>query len=139
MTFRVRASRDLATIKAFQQRLFGTKDEVEGNDWWVATDTVGSPVGFATARASKKEKGAAFLSRCGVSVKARGNGLQRRFIRARVAWARKRGFRRAVTYCMLGNVASARNLIREGFLPYWPKKRWAGDAWYFEKDLRRGK
>jgi endonuclease YncB( thermonuclease family) len=41
-------------------------------------------------------------------------------IRVRCQWAKRKGYARAFTYTAVDNVASSKNLVREGFEPYWP-------------------
>ena len=133
--FRLVRTADEALVKRLHTRLFpDTEFEGKGNAFWLILHGK-EAVAFASARESRKEPDAVFLSRSGVIPSARGHHLQQRLIRARVRWARKEGFMRAVTYCLLENVPSARNLSHCGFLPYWPKPAWAGKVWYFEKTL----
>lgn len=78
----------------------------------------------------------AFLGPAAVAEKYRGQGLQRRLIRARVTMARKLGIKRLVTYVVRSNEVSANNLIRCGFSLYLPKTLWGGEtSYYFEKGL----
>jgi len=58
----------------------------------------------------------AFLSSCAVLPEYRGKGIQRRMIRARLRWLRKRPhFGNAVTWTHYTNPISLINLIQEGF------------------------
>jgi RimJ/RimL family protein N-acetyltransferase len=67
---------------------------------------------------------------------ARGRGLQRRLIKARVDFAHKIGMQRLITYTHVSNVPSINNLIRSGFTLYDPPKGWAEDDFlYWEKEL----
>jgi GNAT superfamily N-acetyltransferase len=104
-------------------------------EWWLANDTTGGAVAFAGLRASKSEAGA-YLCRAGVHPMVRGNGLQRRLIKAREAWARKQGLRFLVTDTVYGNHWSANNLIEEGFRMYNPIAPWGSDdSSYWRKEL----
>lgn len=78
------------------------------NATWGVLDEAGELVGFATASAC--EDGSVMLSSAVVCQRARGLGLQRRLIRARVRWARKLGATRVWTYTSFDNVVSAANL-----------------------------
>ena len=134
---RVYQTTDEAAVRRLYGHLFDIKDYEgadRGNLFWLASNAT-AVAAFASARPSVNEPDAFFLSRCGVLTKYRGQGLQRRLIHARLRWAKAHGIRRAITYTLLENVASARNLVRAGFLPYWPKTEWAGKVWYFEKVL----
>lgn len=78
-------------------------------------------VAFATMRPSAQFSDAAYMTRCGVRKEWRGNGLQHRLIKARVAYARKQGYNFVVTDTT-ENPRSANNLIKEGFLTYLPER-----------------
>ena len=67
------------------------------------------------------------MHRAGVRPDARGQGLQRRLIRARVAYAKREGFPEVWTYTSNYNVASSNNLIREGFT-LWAPGSWGGSS-----------
>lgn len=98
---------------------------IADDDWWIAYKD-GLPVGFASMGAISTGGGqtGAYLSRCGVLTKARGRGIQRRLIRARVRYAKKQGLTFIVTDTT-DNPASANSLIAEGFNMYHPERRWA--------------
>ena len=95
------------------------------NVYWIAWDG-DAPVGFAIARETVGDDTTVFLSRCGVLDKYRGAGLQKRFIRVRLNWARREAFQNVITYCTLDNPVSANNLIGSGFKVYCPAYAWAG-------------
>lgn len=101
------------------------EDYSEGH-WWVATEG-GKAVGFAGVRPSRSWPQAAYLSRAGVLPSHRGQGLQRRLIRVRVALAKRQGFTHCIT-TTFENPASANNLIREGFLTYLPATPWGAEG-----------
>lgn len=134
---RIQQTTDVATVRKLHAHCFPATDfEGKGNTYWLAITADGDIAGFASARESRKESASAYFSRCGIMEWYRGHRIQRRLIRARVRWARREGYTRAVTYCTVSNVPSQRNLIREGFLPYRPKPPWAGaDVVYFERVL----
>lgn len=91
----------------------------EENTFWLAK-LDGKPVGFCSAY-YHESLGCVFLSRAAVMTTANGLGLQRRMIRARVAWARTlAGCNRVVTYCAPRNYLSLVNLLRCGFKFYDP-------------------
>lgn len=93
--------------------------------WWLAVDDDGAAVAFAGLRAVASWPGCVYLCRAGVLPSHRGQGLQRRLIRARLAKARAMGATTAITDCTARNFPSARNLIACGFRPYWPERPWA--------------
>lgn len=116
------------------------EDPDMGNLYWLAELRDKTPVGYCSVRPTQYDPThTAFLSRSGVLPPYRGQGLQRRMIRVRVAWARRMSFQHVITYCGTYNVPSATNLIKEGFRPWWPPDSigpWAGeDVIYFRKTL----
>lgn len=107
-------------------------------EWYVA-EVLGADLGpgtwvpVAIAGARIVETGAYFLSRACVDPAYRGQGIQKRLIRARVRRARKLGCPRVVTYTHPGNVASINSLIACGFRA---AAQWHGDAWsHWSKQL----
>ena len=96
--------------------------------WWIAYNEKNKPVAFAGMTKSKQkhhgEGWCAVLVRAAVKKVARGNGLQRRLIFARLAKARELGLEISVVYTNR-NPWSENNLIACGFLPYAPVRKWA--------------
>ena len=113
---------ELALITGMARITLGDFFKIESShNYWLVYDRENSPVGFAGLDINKMaERPYAFLSWCGVLKEARGNGLQKRLIQARVRYGRRLGMERFVTYTSPDNVASANNLIRCGFLRYTP-------------------
>ena len=106
--------------------------ELLGDHWWIAY--IGTrPAGFASVRFM--DGGFAYLSRSGVLPFARGKGLQKRMIRARVRYARRCGMKMAITDTT-DNPPSSNSLISCGFKLYNPQVRWAlPRALYWYKKL----
>lgn len=88
--------------------------ELEDSQWWIAEEH-NIVLGFCGARIVNDE---CFLIRSAVCVGARGRGLQKRFIRLRIRWARAQGVSRAHTYVHVTNIPSMRSLINCGFRPF---------------------
>lgn len=93
-----------------------------GDDHWWLAYSGRSPVAFASLAIT--HCGSAYLSRVGVLPGARGCGLQKRLIRARVNYARRLGVRWVITDTT-ANPASANSLIAEGFKVFDPASPWA--------------
>ncbi len=110
---------------------------VHEGHWWLAY--VGDvAVGFAGLRDARTDPEAGFLCLAGVVPQARGRGLQRALIRARVAKARRLGKRRVISYTAAWNWRSANNLIACGFRQYMPVKVFGGgDVCYWLLPLSR--
>lgn len=97
--------------------------------WWVARNAHGDVLGYAAARMWSPKVG--YLAWARVLPFARGARLQRRLIRARVAWCRAHGARKVVTYTAPHNPASMCSLIACGFRPYLPDHPWVGTDWVY--------
>lgn len=103
--------------------------------WWFAYSGA-EVVAYAGMRPLVTWPSCVFLSRCGVVSGHQGHGLQRRFVRCRLAAARHDGFRTAITYTDPSNVTSANNLVGCGFKLYRPESKWGvPNALYFRKEL----
>jgi N-acetylglutamate synthase-like GNAT family acetyltransferase len=128
---RIRRTTDLELVAKLDRICFPADEPVEfalNRFWWVATRD-GIPVAYAGVSAIL-DSDLLYLCRCGVVPWARGLGLQRRLIQARVRLARKFKLE-PITDTQPGNWASANNLIACGFRMYEPGYRWAGDSWCY--------
>ena len=114
-------------IQELHRMCFGIRLKDFGHGfWWLAyLDDV--PVGFAGLHASVQWERTGYLARAGVHPDARGRGLQRRLIRARIAKARRLGWHWLITDTV-ANPTSSNNLIACGFRAYEPSKPWASKA-----------
>jgi len=98
-------------------------------------DQEGLAVGFCSA-VHRPQLGYVYLSRSGVDASARGHGLQRRMIRVRLAWAKRQGAARVITYALFSNHPSIVNLLRCGLQFDTPAQPWVGrDVHYFARQL----
>lgn len=104
--------------------------------WWFAMDG-DRPCGFACLTRGYKVKTLGYLAWAGVLPMWRGQGIQRKFIRARVLKAQELGLQRVITYTLNTNPASSNNLIKEGFKLYLPSAGWnmGAQALYWRKKL----
>ena len=145
-TYRLARTHDYPTVLELDEMLFPEsyrETPQMGNVYWLAlTSPESLVVGYAAARQLRQWsedvewERSCFLTRVGVLPSARGQGLQKRFVRARLRWAREEGYSRAVTYVSpWASVWSIRTLVRCGFLPYEPKWHWAGSVMYLEREL----
>jgi GNAT superfamily N-acetyltransferase len=126
--YRIRQTDDLDLIIDLDRQIFPTDAKLQGphftdSEWWVVRDSFGEPVAFAGLYTPAWLLGVenvpdGVLVRSGVLKDHRGAGLQRRLIRARLAYARSVGCPLATTYTSTQNVASMRALISCGFRPY---------------------
>lgn len=140
--YRLVRSKNVALIRALEDIIISDtyfEGPEKGNIYWLAKRGH-VPVGYCSIRPTQFDPtNTAFLSRSGVLSPCRGKGLQRRMIRIRVAWAKRHGYKFVITYVSTSNIWSARNIIREGFEPWWPPDEvgpWAGeDVMYFRKTL----
>ncbi len=122
-------------IRAWYAELGGRWEE--GGYYWGAFEGR-RLIGYAGLIPSRRFSDAVYLHCAGVLPEARGNHLQRRLIRVRLAWARRSGYLWAVTYVMPYNVPSLRSLIACGFRPYAPTIAWSGrDVVYLTRSTER--
>lgn len=128
---------DKLEVQALDDELFGAEygtAYLDDASWWLAKDGE-RVVGYAGIR--KGPPGDyAFLCRAGVHPDYRGQGIHSRLIRARVRFARDMGWPGIISYTGRHNLASANNLIKNGFLLYDPHVWWGVQgALYFQRKL----
>lgn len=136
--YRIARCKDEFLIYGLDRAIFPHDLKVGYEDayWWVAFDSEDAPVGYAGLRPSLQKEQAGYLCRVGVLPHARGNGLQKRFIRVRERFARKGGMIELRTDTAPFNIASMRSLIKTGYLPFMPEEEWGVDnAVYWRKVL----
>jgi GNAT superfamily N-acetyltransferase len=133
MSLRVTQLDDLEEARQLHSLSFKW-DEWVGDDhtFWVAHRD-GELVGFASA-ILWQHLNVVFLSRCAVVKSAKGAGVQRHLVRARVRWAKRLQVDAVETYVLLKNYGSMVNLLRCGFRFYRPKKMYVGSRVHY---LRR--
>lgn len=87
--------------------------------WAVFTEEgpAGDILGVASAWPDRADK-VLHLTTCFVVPAARGLGVQRALLRARLAYGRREGLHEARTYTARNNRPSQINLLKEGFVPY---------------------
>ncbi len=127
---------DLAECHSMQMEVFtgGEHRDVSKDHWWLATvDKV--PAGFACMRIYPDQTG--YLALAGVLTAFRGQGIQKKLIRVREAYARREGCTMVFTYTAWKNWASANSLIRNEYTLYTPASKPWGLPWslYFRKRL----
>lgn len=136
MTVRVRAARSaahLGLVEDLQVSIFSAEDlhAIRGVRWWLAWDG-DAPVGFGGVKLlGGVDAGTAYLCLAGVVPEARGRGVQRELLKARLRWAKARGCTCAISFTHRLNLTSANNMIQAGMRLYQPARPWAGrDAFY---------
>ena len=96
----------------------------------------GQPVGFGGLTKTVSWVDAGYLCRSGVLATARGQGLQKRLLKAREIKARQLGWNWLVTDTT-DNPASANSLISCGFKMFLPSKPWGNPtACYWRKAIK---
>jgi len=86
---------------------------VKAGWWWVHYSAAGNAIAFCGLHTDRHSR--AHLSRAGVSVLARGQGLQRKMIRLRMKKAASLKVERVLTYTDAKNAPSSNNLAACGF------------------------
>ena len=108
----------------------------DDHTWWIAKDEQNKTVGYCGA-VYRPALGYVYMSRAAVMACAQGYGLQRRMIHARVRWARTTGAKEVITYTLLKNYSSLRNLLHCGFRFYDPEKKYVGEhVHYYRLELK---
>jgi len=92
--------------------------------WFIAYSESGDPAGYAGVVQSTQWGDTAYLCRAGVLYRYRGNGLQKRLIKARIRAAKTMGFNWLISDTS-DNAPSANSLIAAGFRMYDPSKPYA--------------
>jgi len=115
-----------------QRRILPSDVPVTPSDrtvWWIAYDG-DKPAGFASLTRDTDVQDGDFghLSRSGVYKAYRGSGIQQRLIRARIAYARRSGWKVVVTDTQWWNAASINSLLSCGFRAFRPALPWMGDG-----------
>jgi GNAT superfamily N-acetyltransferase len=107
----------------------------EHGHWWIAK--VGrKAIGFAGLVESSHCPDMGYLVRVGVLRAHRGKGLQRRFMRALEARAKRNGWSGIVADTR--DALSANNFARAGYRIFEPARRWAFlDSIYWHKEFRK--
>lgn len=131
----VRQTDDLEDVRELNALAFPSDEWIgDEHEFWLARDG-DLPIGFCSA-VWRPDRGYVFLSRCAVLPTYSGRGLQQRMIHVRVAWARRIGAHRVITYAHKTSFSSIVNLIKAGMRLYTPPTEYAGpDFLYFEKRL----
>lgn len=135
---RIRSEIGFERALALNKLLFGSifhEGPESGNVIWLATDSTGEAVGFASIRPTTDHPEAAFLSRAGVLSGHRRKGLHKRLLKVRESYALGvPEYEYLWTYTKLWNIGSSNNLIRAGFLLFTPW--WAEEGnLYLKKEL----
>jgi len=101
---------------------FDTPYDTNFGSWWIATEN-GVDIGFAGLVRTVSWTDCGYLCRAGVVPDARGQGLQKKFIRVRLRQAKALGWKWVITDTT-DNPASANSLIATGFKLFQPTKPW---------------
>jgi len=133
--YTIRKCEDIELVKKLHTEIFPS------DEWYESSRSViwvvwfkKEPVGFCML--SETDNGFVFYSRAGVKRDHRGNGFQVRMLRVRERYARKCGFKKAITYTKMDNIKSNRNLQKAGYWLYVPEYQYADkDCLYWLKNL----
>lgn len=129
--YTLRRTEDVDQVRELHDQVFGSSYwPGDDQEYWLAFDGHGALAGFCSAKYSR-EHNTVSLTRAAVVRGARCAGLQRRMIRVRLAWARRIGAVRVVTYCSVKNYPSMTNLLRCGFRFRYAPRAWKGFHWMY--------
>jgi GNAT superfamily N-acetyltransferase len=121
----IRCSAIQNTLAVLQQKCLpgDTPSDTTTGWWWIVYDALNLPCAFAGLIPSVRWTDTGYLCRAGVLSSHRGQGVQKRLIRARIRQARALGWEWLITDTYQ-NPASANNLITTGFKMYEPLQPW---------------
>jgi GNAT superfamily N-acetyltransferase len=104
-------------------------------EYWAVLDDRDKVIAFGGLKPSRNWSDTVFFHCSGVTASARGHGIQKKLIKVRLSWAKRKGYAWAITYTLVDNPASSASLISCGFKPYWPKNPWVGNVCYWRRKL----
>lgn len=109
--------------------------EFENNYWWFLYNRK-KVIAYCSMMFIDRGGLVGYFTRVGVLKNYRGRGLQRKLIKARINYAKRKGADRVVTYTLCSNTSSSNNLIACKFKTYKPTIMWAGeDCIYWQRML----
>jgi GNAT superfamily N-acetyltransferase len=122
-------TRDLDVVKTLeylQKKCLPDDDicNVHVGHWWIVYDEFMLPIGFCGMVRSHTWYDCGYLCRAGIVKEWRGNGIQKKLIKAREKHAKKLGWNWLITDTT-DNPASSNSLINCGFKLYNPSNPWA--------------
>jgi ribosomal protein S18 acetylase RimI-like enzyme len=134
-SFKILICTDAELVKSLHTEIFPMDAwyESKRSVMWVVWQGK-EPVGFCMLSTTSEDY--VFYSRAGVKRAYRGNGFQVRMLRVRERYARKHGFKKAITYTKIDNTNSNHNLQKAGYMLYAPQYKYADpDCLYWLKLL----
>ena len=124
ITIRRATKAEMYIIKGLDLLCFGddacelSQEQCDRSIWWLAFAD-GDPVAYTGAYIHDGTY--MFLERTGVIPALRGQGLQKRLIQRRLAYARRKKVSNVYTYTAIDNWASMNSLVSQGFRFYEPE------------------
>jgi len=121
----IRSSRIQNELAALQKKCLpsDTPSDTTTGWWWIVYDAFNLPCAFGGLVPSVRWLDTGYLCRAGVLPSHRGQGVQKRLIRARIRQARALGFNWLITDTYF-NPASSNSLISTGFKLFEPSQPW---------------
>lgn len=131
------SGKDMQSMKSLQKICLPyDRPYFEDKAWYWIGYYNQTPVAFCILVPSLQWRDAVYMARSGVLSEFRGKGLQKRMISIRESFARRRGYRWAVTDTT-ENPASSNSLISRGYRLYEPSMPWGfRHTLYWRKRLR---
>lgn len=128
--------KNMKALKALQKTCLPVDSPyIEKNAWYWVGYWGQTPIAFCALAPSIRWADCVYLARSGVIPEFRGQGLQKKMITIREKWARKHGYKWAVTDTA-ENPPSANSLISRGYKLYEPSIPWGlSRAIYWRKKL----
>jgi GNAT superfamily N-acetyltransferase len=129
------AAKDHSTLIKLQKHCLPNDKPYSAAGWyWIGYED-NKPVAFCVLAPSRRWADTVYLARAGVIETHRGQGLQKRMIQIRNAYAKRKGYTWAVTDTT-DNPASSNSLISKGFKLFTPSCPWGySSSLYWRKRL----
>jgi GNAT superfamily N-acetyltransferase len=125
----IRSPKIQTELSALQRKClpYDTPYDTKTGYWWIVYETLNHPCAFAGLVRSLRWTNVGYLCRAGVASSFRGQGLQKRLIRARIRQAKALNWDWLITDTY-NNPASANSLIATGFKMYDPLRPWGANG-----------
>jgi len=133
MTWKIRQTKNVEICQSLHRKAFPSDDWDSSDVYWLVTNEQDKPVGYCGLNVIQKKF--VFFNRAAVMYSEKGNGLQRRLIKVRERWTRESGYKTAITYVRYDNHPSLVNLIKCGWILYFPQWEYAGKVHYLYKKV----
>jgi len=133
---KIRRTNKISEVKELHKIIFPSDDLdiLEEDILWIVKNDKNENVGFCSLRILDNE--IVYFNWAGLIEEAWGYGLHKRMIKTRLRWAKKHNYKYAITYALIDNIQSSKNLLKAKFELYIPDYEWGDEkCLYFRRKL----